>query len=101
MDATGEVVADQIVLASVVAVRRGRMVHSVPATSAAGQVGDEGSFGAAHDVGPGIAEGTVPVATSDVAMVGVGQAIRPDPSHGATMTTTVKGRQRCATEGLR
>ena len=73
----------------------GRVVISVPAAAAAGDVGDEGPFGAARDVGPGVAEGTISVAASDVAVVNVGLVINPgaDGLHGETMTTPVNARQ--------
>jgi hypothetical protein len=65
---------------------------SKPAASAAGYVGEEGSFGASCDVGPGIAQGAVSVAASDVAAVGVRHVISPDADapHTETMATTVK-----------
>jgi hypothetical protein len=51
--------------------------YSMPAAPAAGYVGDEGPFGAARDVGPGVAKGTVSVATSDVAVVDLGHVLKP------------------------
>lgn len=53
------------------------MVISMPAAPAAGYVGDKGPFGAPRDVGPGVAEGTVSVAASDVTVVDVGHVINP------------------------
>jgi hypothetical protein len=71
------------------------VVVSVPTAGAAGDVGDEGPFGAARDVGPGVAEGTISVAASDVAVMNVGHVINPgaDGLHGETMTTPVNERQ--------
>src|SRR5947209_19148743 len=86
-DGSLEVFADQLALAAVVAVGVGRVVISVPAAPAAGDVSDEGPFGAARDVGPGVAEGTVSVAASDIAVVDVGFAVDPSAHglHGKTM----------------
>lgn len=94
-DDSEKMVADQLSLAGVVAVRVGRVAISEPAAPAAGYVGDEGSFGASRDVGPGIAQGTVSVAASDVPMVDVCGVIKPraDASHRETMTTTVNEEQ--------
>jgi hypothetical protein len=66
---------DQFALAGVVTVRVGRVTIAAPATPAAGYVGNEGPFGASPDVGPGVAEGTVSVATGDIAVMGVGHVI--------------------------
>jgi hypothetical protein len=96
-------VADQVALAGAVAVRVRGVVVSEPSASAAGHVGDEGSFSASCDVGPGVAQDAVSVAAGDVATVGFGVVIslRADTPHRQTMATTVKERQRSATDGLR
>ena len=96
-------VADQVALAGAVAVGVRGVVVSEPSASAAGHVGDEGSFSASCDVGPGVAQDAVSVAASDVATVGFGVVIslRADTPHRPTMATTVKERQRSATDGLR
>lgn len=53
------------------------MIFSEPAAFAAGYVGDEGPFGASDDVGPGVTEGTVAVAASNVPVMNVGHVISP------------------------
>lgn len=84
--------ADQLILAGVVAIGVGWLGIAKPAASAAGYVGEEGSFGASCDVGPSVTQGAVSVAASDVAAVGVRHVISPDAdaSHTETMATVVK-----------
>ena len=78
---------DQFVLAGKVTVRAGRVIIAAPATSAAGYVSDKGPLGASPDVGPGVAEGAVPVATSDIAMMGVGHGHQLPVADAARLAT--------------
>lgn len=96
----GQMVADQLALAGVVAVGVGWVVVSEPAALAAGCVGDEGSFRASCDVGPGIAEGAVSVAASDVAVVDVDHVISPcaDATSMETLTIAVTRGKRSGTD---
>ncbi|PZS12098.1 MAG: hypothetical protein DLM60_23165 [Pseudonocardiales bacterium] len=78
-------------LTGVVAVGVGWVGVPEPAASAAGQVGDEGSFGASCDVGPDVAHGSISIPAGDVAAVDVRNAISPhaDAPHAKTMATKV------------
>ena len=99
----GDVIIDQLVLASVIAVGVRRLVVSEPAAPAAGDVGDKRSFSAACDVSPGVAEGAVSVAPSDIAMVSAGHNQPPADAYPymQTMTLVVREGQRLAPGGLR